>query len=77
MLPQETLLQLQKYNFALLARPEPSGRRLLRYIALAHIKDGKSAAETAIAPRVTPRAGSQWLKWFMDEGVDRLEGPHH
>ena len=34
MLAQETLLQLQKYNFELLARQEPSGRRRLRYIAL-------------------------------------------
>ena len=45
MLAQETLLQLQKYNFDLLARQEPSGRRRLRYIALAHIKDGKSSTE--------------------------------
>jgi hypothetical protein len=45
MLAQETLLKLQKYNFDLLARQEPSGRRRLRYIALAHLKDGKSATE--------------------------------
>ena len=31
MLAQETLLQLQKYNFDLLARQEPSGRRRLHY----------------------------------------------
>src|SRR4051812_38991317 len=37
MLAQETLLQLQKYNFDLLARQEPSGRRRLRYIVLAHM----------------------------------------
>jgi transposase len=78
MLTQETLLQLQKYNFDLLARQEPSGRRRLRYIALAHIKDGKSSAETALALRVTPRAVTQWLKWFIEEGVDRLDGiPHY
>ena len=78
MLAQETLLQLQKYNFDLLARQEPSGRRRLRYIALAHIKDGKSSTETALALRVTPRAVTQWLKWFIEEGVDRLDGiPHY
>ena len=71
MLAQETLVQLQKYNFDLLARQEPSGRRRLRYIALAHIKDGKSSTETAQALRVTPRAVTKWLKWFIDEGVDR------
>ena len=78
MLAQEVVLQLQKYNFDLLARQEPSGRRRLRYIALAHIKDGKSAAETALALRVTPRAVTRWLKWFVDEGIDRVSGvPHY
>ena len=65
---QEVLLQLQKYNFDFPARQEPSGRERLRYIALAQIKDSKSAAETALALRVTPRAVSQWLKWFIDAG---------
>jgi hypothetical protein len=78
MLTQEVLLQLQKYNFDLLARQEPSGRRRLRYMALAHIKDGKTTSETALALRVTPRAVAQWLKWFVDEGLDRLAGiPHY
>ena len=78
MLTQEVLLQLQKYNFDLLARQEPSGRRRLRYMALAHIKDGKSASETALALRVTPRAVTQWLKWFVEEGLDRVAGiPHY
>jgi hypothetical protein len=77
MLAQETLLQLQKYNFDLLARQEPSGRRRMRYIALAHIKDGKSSTETAQALRVTPRVVTKWLKWFIDEGVNRLEGTPH
>ena len=78
MLTPEVLLQLQKYNFDLLARQDPSGRRRLRYMALAHIKDGKSASETALALRVTPRAVTQWLKWFVDEGLDRVaEIPHY
>lgn len=73
MLTQEVSLKLQKYNFGLLARQEPSGRRRLRYMPLAHIKDGKSASETALALCVTSRAVTQWLKWFVDEGLDRLE----
>ena len=73
MLTQEVSLHLQKYNFDLLARQEPRGRRCLRYMALAHIKDGKSASETALALRVTPRAVTQWLKWFVDEGLSRSE----
>ena len=71
-------MQLQKYNFDLLACQEPSGRRRLRYIALAPIKDGKSTTETALALRVTLRAVTQWLKWFVDEGLDRLACvPHY
>ena len=32
----------------------------------------------ALALRVTPRAVTQWLKWFIEEGVDRLDGiPHY
>jgi hypothetical protein len=78
MLSQDRLLQLQKYNFDLLARQEPSGWRRLRYIALAHLKDGKSPTETALALRVTPRAATRWLKWFADDGVGRLTGiPHY
>jgi hypothetical protein len=74
MLTQEVLLQLQKYNVDLLARHEPSGRRRLRYMALGHIKDGKSASETALALHVTPPAVIQWLKWFVDKGLDRVAG---
>jgi hypothetical protein len=59
MLTQEVLLQLQKHNFDPLARQKSSGRRRLRYLAPAHIKDGKSASETALALRVTPRAVTQ------------------
>jgi hypothetical protein len=40
MLAPEALQRLQRYNFDLLAREEPIGRRRLRYIALTHLKDG-------------------------------------
>ena len=34
--------------------------------------------ETALALRVTSRAVTQWLKWFVDEGLDRVAGiPHY
>ncbi len=56
MLTPEALQRLQQYNFDLLAREEPNGRRRLRYIALAHLKDGKSFTEVAAAcvPPVIP-----------------------
>ena len=77
MLAPERLLQLQKYNFDLLAHQEPSGRRRLRYIALAHIKDGKTPTETTLALGMTPRAVTHRLKWFFDEGRDRVAGIAH
>jgi hypothetical protein len=40
-LSQETVQQLQRYSFDLLARQKLNGQRRMRYIALAHLKDGK------------------------------------
>ena len=42
MLSQHIIDQLQSYDFDRLARKEKDGRRRLRLIALAHLKDGKS-----------------------------------
>jgi transposase len=74
MLSQETLEQLQQYNFDLLARQEASGRKRLRYMALAHLKDGKSVTEVAAALRVTRTAVLRWLRWFSGDGLGRLAG---
>ena len=53
MLSQHIIDQLQPYDFDRLARREHDGRRRLRLIALAHLKDGKSYLEVAAALRVT------------------------
>jgi transposase len=77
MLTDETLQQLQRYNFDLLARQELNGQRRMRYIALAHLKDGKNFTEVADALRVTRHSVMRWLKWFACGGVDRLAGTPH
>jgi transposase len=78
MLTHQTLQQLHRYNFDLLARQEPNGRRRMRCVALAHLKDGKNFTEVANALRVTRHAVMRWLKWFANGGVDRLAGvPHY
>jgi transposase len=74
MVTDETLQQLQRYNFDLLARQELNGQRRMRYIALAHLKDGKNFTEVADALRVTRHSVMRWLKWFACGGVDRLAG---
>lgn len=47
MLTLEALQRLQQYNFDFLAREEPNGRRRLRSIPLAYLKDGKGYNEVA------------------------------
>jgi transposase len=72
MLTSEALQRLQRYNFDLLAREEPSGRRRLRYITLAHLKDGKSYSEVAAALRTTRHTVARWEKWFERDGLKGL-----
>lgn len=44
---------------------------------IAHLKDGKTASKTALDLRVTPRAVTQWVRWFVDQGLDRVAGISH
>jgi transposase len=76
MLTDETLQQLQRYNFDLLERQELNGQRRMRYIALAHLKDARNFTEVADALRVTRHSVMRWLKWFDCGGVDLAGTPH-
>ena len=77
MLSQHIIDQLQPYDFDRLAHKEKDGRRRLRLIALAHLKDGKSYTEVAAALRVTRHAVMRWVQWFSAGGVARLAGMPH
>ena len=78
MLLQETLHeQLQQYDFDHLARKESDGRRRIRLLALAHLKEGRNCSEVADALRVTRHAVMRWLQWFAHGGLDRLAGVPH
>ncbi|MBH1979450.1 MAG: winged helix-turn-helix domain-containing protein [Comamonadaceae bacterium] len=77
MLSQQIIDRLQPYDFDRLARREKDGRRRLRLIALAHLKDGKSYIEVAAALRVTRHAIMRWVQWFSAGGVARLAGMPH
>jgi hypothetical protein len=77
MFSQHIIDQLQPYDFDRLARKEPDGRRRLRLIALAHLKDGKSYTEVAAALRVTRHAVMRWVQWFTAGGVACLAGLPH
>lgn len=77
MLSQHIIDQLQPYDFDRLAHKKKDGRRRLRLIALAHLKDGKSYTEVAAALRVTRHAVMRWVQWFTAGGVARLAGLPH
>lgn len=77
MLSQHIIDQLQPYDFDRLAHKEKDGRRRLRLIALAHLKDGKSYTEVAAALRLTRHAVMRWVQWFSAGGVARLAGMPH
>ncbi|MFL6714866.1 MAG: helix-turn-helix domain-containing protein [Burkholderiaceae bacterium] len=49
----------------------------MRYIALAHLKDGKNVTDVADALRVTRHSVMRWLKWFACGRVGRLAGTPH
>jgi transposase len=78
MLPGEIFQeQLQKYNFDELARCESNGRRRMRLLALAHLKEGKSYSDVARALRVSRHGVMRWMHWFSSGGVERLAGVAH
>ncbi|WP_349282827.1 winged helix-turn-helix domain-containing protein (plasmid) [Polaromonas hydrogenivorans] len=77
MLSQHIIDQLQPYDFDRLARKESDGRRRLRLIALAHLKEGKSCSEVGAALRVSRHAVMRWVQWFIAGGVARLAGMPH
>ena len=49
---------LEKYNFAKLATSQGSARERRRFLAFAHIQDGKSLSEAAQMIKVKPSAQS-------------------
>jgi transposase len=78
MLSREMLQEeLQKYDFDRLARREPNGRRRIRLLALAHLKEGRNHVETAQALRTTRHAVMRWMQWFAAGGMNRLAGVPH
>lgn len=62
---------IQQYDFDKLAKTEGSARERRRFMAFAHIREGKTFTETAIAVRVKLRTLMNWVKQFKKE---RLEG---
>jgi transposase len=64
---------IQRYDFDKLAKTEGNARERRRFVAFAHIREGKTFTETAIAVRVKLRTLMNWVKQFKAEGLEGLK----
>ena len=64
---------LDQYDFDKLAKTEGSARERRRFLAFAHLREGKSFTEAAIAIRVKLRSLMRWVKRFRTEGFEGLK----
>lgn len=64
---------IEQYDFDKLANTEGNARERRRFVAFAHIREGKTFTETAIAIRVKLRTLMNWIKRFKTEGLEGLK----
>ena len=60
---------IEQYDFDKLAKTEGSSRERRRFLAFAHLREGKTATATAAAVRVKLRSLMRWVKRFKTEGL--------
>lgn len=63
---------IEQYNFTKLAASEGVARERRRFLALAHIQDGKSCSEAARMVKVAPRTVLTWVDKFRKNGIEGL-----
>jgi len=63
---------LEKYDFAKLARSKGTSSERRRFLAFAHIQDGKNFSEAARMIKVEPRTVIVWAKKFRQRGLEGL-----
>lgn len=64
---------IERYDFDKLAKTEGNARERRRFLAFAHIREGKTFTETAFAIRVKLRTLMNWVKRFKTEGLEGLK----
>lgn len=64
---------IQEYDFSLLAKKEKHARTRIRLLGLDHLKNGKTARETAEFLCVHENSVKRWLKNFVDNGLEGLK----
>ena len=69
----ETIKDITKYDFDKLSKTQGNPRERKRYLAFAHICDGKSFTEAAAAIRIKLRTLMNWVKRFREQGIEGLK----
>lgn len=64
---------IERYDFDKLASTESNARERRRFVAFAHIREGKTFTESALAVRVKLRTLMNWVKRFKTEGLEGLK----
>lgn len=64
---------LAEYDFAKLAKTEKNARQRIRFLAFAHIAEGKSLSEAARIIKVFPRTVISWVSKFRKNGINALK----
>ena len=64
---------IEHYDFDRMANTEGNARERRRFLAFAHIREGKTFTETAIAIRIQLRTLMNWVKQFKTEGLEGLK----
>lgn len=68
----EAIKDLEEYDFDKLSKTQGNSRERRRYLAFAHIRDGKTFTEAAAAIRIKLRTLMNWVKRFKKQGIDGL-----
>ena len=68
-----TIEGIDQYDFAKLTGSEGSPRERRRYLAFAHIQDGKCFSEAARMVKVKERTVMNWVKKFRESGLEGLK----
>ena len=64
---------IEQYDFNKLAKTEGSPRERRRFLAFAHLREGKTFTEAAAFVRVKLRSLMRWVKSFRTEGLEGLK----
>jgi transposase len=64
---------IEQYDFDKLANTQGSPRERRRFLAFAHICEGKTFTEVAVSVRVKLRSLMRWVRKFKTEGLEGLK----